>query len=57
MKPSPLVGHIKIEIEEAILDGVIPNERSAAMHFMLENKDKWIADFSEQGKRRKRDGR
>jgi putative nucleotidyltransferase with HDIG domain len=34
--PGPLVGKIKSQIEEAILDGVIPNESEAARAFLLE---------------------
>jgi len=45
IKPSRLVGHIKNEIEEAILEGIIPNEHSPAMQYFLENKDEWIQRF------------
>lgn len=34
LKPSPVIGTIKEAIKEAILEGDIPNERDAALHFM-----------------------
>lgn len=36
IEPGPLVGRIKSQIEEAILDGVIPNEYEAARAYLLE---------------------
>jgi poly(A) polymerase len=35
MKPCHMVGEIKAAIKDAILDGVIPNDREAAWNFML----------------------
>lgn len=35
LKPGPVIGKIKAEIEEAILNGEIPNEHDAAYEFML----------------------
>lgn len=34
LKPSKLIGEIKLAIKDAIIEGLIPNERSAAIIFM-----------------------
>lgn len=43
--PSRLVGQIKNEIEEAILEGIIPNEYEPAKEYFLQNKDEWMEKY------------
>lgn len=43
LKPGPLVGKLKKAIEEAILEGVIPNEHDAARDYLLQIKDRYLS--------------
>lgn len=45
--PSRLVGKIKHNIEEAILEGIIPNEYDAAKKYFLQHKDEWLSTIVE----------
>jgi len=42
LKPGPTVGKIKKALEEAILDGVIPNEYEATKKYFFEIKDEFV---------------
>ncbi len=43
LEPGPLVGRLKNSVKDAILDGVIPNERTAALEHLLKIKDEILA--------------
>lgn len=42
LKPGPTVGRIKEAIEEAILDGIIPNEYDPALKYFHKIKDEYL---------------
>ncbi len=57
LPPSPAVGYIKKQLEEAILDGILPNEYEAVKAYLLENRERLLAEalaYQEEHFRRKR---
>ena len=44
LKPGPLVGKLKKAIEEAILEGIIPNDHDAARDYLLQIKDRFLQE-------------
>lgn len=50
IKASPLIGKIKKELEEAILDGIIPNEYEATKKYFLQIKEKYLTEIEKYKK-------
>ena len=47
LKPGPTVGKIKTALEEAILEGIIPNEYEATRKYFFEIKDEYLKEVGE----------
>ncbi len=45
LPPSKPVGIIKSNIEEAILDGIIPNDFDASLNYLILKKDQWLNEI------------
>lgn len=47
LKPGPTIGKIKKALEEAILDGIIPNDYDATKEYFFKIKDSFLAEAGE----------
>jgi poly(A) polymerase len=54
LEPGRLVGMLKKAVEDAILDGLIPNEYEAALNYLYEVKDDIIGKFRETTRKKKK---
>lgn len=52
LEPCKAVGLIKSNIEEAILDGIIPNNYNDAKEYFIRNKDIWLNNINKSEIRR-----
>jgi tRNA nucleotidyltransferase/poly(A) polymerase len=53
LNPSPAVGYIKNAIEEAILEGLIPNVYDDAKAYLIQHKDIWLVEAKNYKKKSK----
>jgi poly(A) polymerase len=52
LKPGKLVGVLKKAVEDAILDGLIPNDYDSALKYLTEVKDDIIRNFNESSQKK-----
>ncbi len=51
LKPGPTIGRIKVALEEAILEGIIPNEYEATKEYFFKIKDEFLAGAADWEKK------